>query len=147
MSGLTHAQARTDSNGRYVELFLDPAVQDVVDRLHNGDPSIGWEGDERLALYMEFLPGHEQPSWVLERLEDDGVYRIVCRSKPGVDLRDLPRRLVEHDTRRGTNAILDALAHNAKLAKAQEDAAVDATAEKLEKVVWGIHKDVGSHNV
>lgn len=137
-----HPEFRRDAYGRGRSLMIDPSVADVVDRLHNGDPTWGWEGDERLALFLEEGP-EGKPVWVLERLEDDGVYRVVTRSKPGVDLRGLIPMLVKHDTRRGHNAALDILASNAKAAKARDDAAADATAEKLEKVYWGAKRDVG----
>src|SRR5690606_13484044 len=63
-------------------LWLDPEVRDVVTRLRDGDPTRGWEGDPRLALY--FIPGSRQ--WELMRLEADGEYRTVARSKPGARL-------------------------------------------------------------
>lgn len=141
MSLLTHPAVRRDAHGRVVELWLDPAVQDVVDRLRNGDPSCGWEGDERLALYMEQVPGRREPSWVLERLEDDGVYRVVTRSRPGADLRKLPQVLVEHDRQRGFDAYLAVEAHNAALHARKDAEAGDRMAARLDRVVWSINRD------
>lgn len=141
---ILHPEFRRDAYGRGRSLMIDHSVQDVVDRLHNGDPTWGWEGDPALALYLE-EGADGKPVWVLERLEDDGVYRVVCRSKPGVDLRGLIPMLVKHDRNRGHNAALDVIAANAKAAKARDDAAADAAAEKLEKVYWAAGKDVGHH--
>ena len=75
---------------------MSPEVERIVQKLHYGDPTLGWEGDPRLALY------HNRDHWVLERLEADGAQRVVCRSKPGVSLDErLILRLMEHDHRRG----------------------------------------------
>src|SRR5437660_1245652 len=92
---ITHPQ---HLEGRSV--WADPEVQDLMDRLHNGDPTLGWEGDGRLALYR--APGRR---WELWRLENDGEYRLIMRSKPGLHLDNrLIMHLVAHDSRRGFNA-------------------------------------------
>lgn len=68
----------------------------IVDKLHHGDPTLGWEGDPNLALYSE-----PDGSYMLCRLEADGEMRLVARSRPGLRLDDgLIRHLVAHDTRR-----------------------------------------------
>jgi hypothetical protein len=80
-------------------LWLDPAMQDVIDKLHNGDPVKGWDGDPRLEVYC--TPTGDGPVWELWRLEDDNEYRMTCRSKPGVPFDDrLIEHLVAHDRRR-----------------------------------------------
>lgn len=61
-------------NGR--RLWMGSEMHDLIHRLHFGDPTIGWEGDERLAVYWDAI----ERRWFLERLEDDGVYRVVCKS-------------------------------------------------------------------
>lgn len=49
---------------------------EFVGRLQHGYDVVGWEGDEKLALYWS------PPRWEVWRLEDDGEYRMVCRSQP-----------------------------------------------------------------
>lgn len=86
---------------------------DLIDRLHFGDPVIGWEGDERLAVYYD----GEERRWEVMRLEDDGVYRLVCRSKPDVIFDErLLWRLCEWDRNRRTRSLVDDIvAHNDRL--------------------------------
>lgn len=77
-------------------LWIDPSVRDMIDVLHNGDPVLGWEGDPRLALYLE------DGAWCVYRYEADGEMRPVCRSRPGLALdARLIRHLQSHDQRRG----------------------------------------------
>lgn len=61
-------------NGR--RLWLDATMRDLIHKLHHGDPVIGWEGDERLGVYWD----EPNERWEIWRLEDDGQYRLVCRS-------------------------------------------------------------------
>lgn len=119
----------TVKDGR--NLWISPEVERLIHKLHYGDPTLGWEGDPRLALYRD------GESWVLERLEADGQYRVVCRSRPGLSLDErLIQRLVEHDHRRGFDP--STLADNSG-ATSQEE--YDRMAEAMERVAWGIHRD------
>lgn len=94
-STLTHPEW-VDGN----RLWKDPSVTDLIDRLHNGDPTRGWEGDPRLAIY--YIAQTKQ--WELMRLEADGEYRRVAVSKPGVPLSPtIIDELVARDVRRGFN--------------------------------------------
>lgn len=65
-------------NGR--RLWMDTPMRDLIQRIRFGDPVKGWEGDERLGLYWN----GEDERFELWRLEDDGQYRFVCRSGPGI---------------------------------------------------------------
>jgi len=124
-------------------LWTDPEVADIVHRLHYGDPTLGWEGDPRLALYYR-----EDGRWELQRLEADGEYRVVCRSRPGLALDlGLIRHLVAHDMRRKNALALQEEIDkaNAKVAQDREDALASEANEALSKVVWGLNKDVGHH--
>lgn len=133
MSGLT---IPTVQNGR--GLWLDPEVQEIVDMLHNGVPTLGWEGDPALGLYRT-----EDGRWELWRLEDDGEMRMVCRSRPGMRLdHTLIMRLVEHDNRR-RNVALATWAENDRLQEEKERQAIDRLMEPMDKVLWGVVKDVG----
>ena len=63
-------------------LWLDPVMADIIDKIRDGDPTRGWEGDPQLAVFSQDTP--EGMRWELMRLEDDNEYRLVARSKPGV---------------------------------------------------------------
>lgn len=85
-------------------LWMDTLMRDLIHKLHHGDPVKGWEGDPNLAVYWD------QPSerWELWRLEDDGQYRIVCRSGPGVVFDDrVIDALLGWDRRRRSIALHD----------------------------------------
>lgn len=115
-------------------LWTSPEVADMVDRLQNGDPTLGWEGDPRLALYWR-----EDGRWEVSRYEN-GQYSTVCVSRPGVALdARLIMRLVEHDHRRGFDplAILD------EYRPGMSDGQESKLKESLEKVYAGAAKDLG----
>ena len=130
-------------------LWTDPEVADIVQRLHYGDPTLGWEGDPRLALY--YVPAATAGGagrWELQRLEADGEYRVVCRSRPGLALDlGLIRHLVAHDMRRRAAADLEAAVDKANAAAeaARRAPLEDKAAEAFERVVHGLSKDVGHH--
>lgn len=84
-------------------VLIDDAV---ADRLQRGDPTVGWEGDPRLALYLH--RGRRQ--WELWRLEVDGRYRpsvtLSTEGRRGIDaVGELLVWLVTHDGRRGYKVI------------------------------------------
>lgn len=120
-------------------VMLDPAVQDFVDLLHNGYAPFGWEGDERLGLYL----GPEN-RWELWRLCEDEEMRLIVRSKPDakLDVRVI-QMLVEHDARRGHDAAEEVIAHNEALVERRTQEAVEALMEPMDKVMWGIRRDLG----
>ena len=117
--GILHPQV---IDGR-VEWF-DSGMQDVIDKIHNGDPTKGWEGDERLAVYRSRTPAGDV--YELMRLEDDGEYRRVVATQPGDPFDDaIITWLVQNDRRRKPDhwSIADEInRHNAKL-DADADAA------------------------
>jgi hypothetical protein len=99
----------TASKGR-ARLWRDPVVEDVVRRMHEGDPLLGWSGDERLGLYW----GVKEPNigrWLVIRFDEQGDEHIVCRSQPGAWLGGLIVFLAENDQRRRNaldiNALMD----------------------------------------
>ena len=78
----------------------------TVRPLQNGDPTLGWEGDVRLAVYL-FKPTKR---FVLWRLEHDNEYRPVAQLPEDAELtfaliNKLIRRLIEIDQRRGANPL------------------------------------------
>lgn len=104
-------------------------MSDLIHRLHYGDNVIGWEGDERLAVYYD----EPERRWEIMRLEDDGVYRLVCRSAPGVvfDERIL-WRLCEWDRNRRTRSLVEeVLANNERLDREKQQASDTYIAEEV----------------
>jgi len=115
-------------------LWMDSGLRNLIDKLHNGDPALGWEGDPRLALYME------GDTWVLSRYEADGTYRDVCKSRPGLALDErLIVRLMEHDMRRGFDPS-KALEYDPMRQWTEND---DRLREALEKTYWSAANDLG----
>ena len=115
-------------------LWTSPEVSRIVDKLQNGDPTLGWEGDPRLALYFR-----EDGRWEVSRYEN-GDYTTVCVSRPGVTLDErLIMRLIEHDHRRG----FDPEEVVREFQPTKDDARSDRLRETLEKVYAGAAKDLG----
>ena len=92
--GLIHPQF---VNGR--QLWLDTGMDDLIDKIQNGDPVLGWEGDERLAVYA--CPTPAGMVFELWRLEEDEQYRHVMHTQPGDPFdHHVIHWLVMHDKRR-----------------------------------------------
>jgi hypothetical protein len=124
------------------KLWVDPEVQEIIDLMHNGDPTLGWEGDPRLALYRT------KTGWELDRMGEDGYLYTIARSRKDLKLdRSLIVHLVAHDTRRKSALKQhDELAKLKETAEAASDAAhAEKVAERLEKVYWGAKRDIGHH--
>jgi hypothetical protein len=133
--GIVHPQV---VNGR--NLWVAPEVQDIIDRLQNGDPSRGWEGDPALALYMG-----EGGRWVLNRYEA-GEYHTVCLSRPNLplDVR-LIDHLVAHDTRRRTAEAIrqEVEKHNEYNVESKNAEAHLRAVDALEQVYFHVAKAAG----
>lgn len=116
---------------------------DFEDRLHNGDATIGWSGDERMGLY--FSNGCVE----LRRLCEDGELRVIARSKPGVRFigTDLLRQLAEHDSqsRRAYDAHEDIVSYNTAVMAARQAVADDHMGEAVQKLKHALRKDVGAY--
>lgn len=121
-------------------LFQDA---NFMTRLHNGDPTYGWVGDERLGVYHA---GGRIEIW---RHCEDGVPRLIVRSKPGVNVLDggLLRFLAEHDSmsRRAYNVRADMDAANAAVQRELDRKAQEQTEEAAERLEHGLRKDIGAH--
>ncbi len=119
-------------NGR--PQFVSNEAADLIHKMHYGDPTIGWQGDPRLALYHD-----AGGRWVLERLEADGVYRPVCRSRPGLPLDErLLFHLMRHDMRHHDGFDPDALEE----ADRPYDRDDERLNEAIERFAHGLQKDL-----
>lgn len=116
------------------------AMDGLLDKLHNGQPELGWAGDKRLCLAFN----RQNQRWELWRLEHDSEYRLVAQSQPGMGFpHSIIRALVDHDTRRGYDVGQDIIDHNTRL-QAEKDAASDEVlAEKMRRVYHAVGKDIG----
>ena len=124
--------------------------------LHEGKPELGWAGDPDLHLIWHRLGWWE--IWRFEpTAEDHERYVPVLRGRPGVQLSEETvngaiAELVSRDTHRvqrdapdHVSAVEEAIAHNERLDAQHTQAAADATTEALEKLYWGIGREVGHH--
>ncbi len=117
------------------------AMNDLVDRLQNGQPSIGWEGDPRLCIAYN----RQTTCWELWRMEADGNYRLCMRSKPGMGFpMNLIEHLMQHDTRRKFDAYRDVERHNDLVKAVAASNARDAQSAAAEKVRWALNKDLNA---
>jgi hypothetical protein len=82
-------------------LWIDPLMQDVIDRVRFGDGLLGWEGDERLAVYAVPEADGRETAWQIMRLDEDEQLRHVATTKPGEPFDDrIIMWLIAHDRRR-----------------------------------------------
>ncbi len=74
--------------------------REIIDKITNGDPVLGWEGDDRLAVVLE-AETPKGPVWALYRVEESGRESFVVRTEPGIPLDErIIHWLCEHDIRR-----------------------------------------------
>lgn len=107
----------------------------TVRPLQNGDATLGWEGDTRLAVYLH-LPSKTFMIW---RLENDTTYRPVARLEPGAEITPASmcsaiRNLIRIDQRRGfvpLDEVEKVMALKAKHAETDRKDALDEFADKL----------------
>lgn len=114
---------------------------DFVDRLKNGDPTIGWLGDERLGVYQE------GDCLAIKRLCEDGVLRTICRSKPGVRYLNTEtlRYLARHDSRGEGHDVIDRIIAQNDGVRAQQRAALkDMCDDFADRMEFALMKDVGT---
>ena len=121
-------------------LWVDPLMQDIIDKLHHGDGTKGWSGDPMLSVRFEPV----EKRWELWRLEDDGVERMVCQSKPGIPFDErLLDHLVAHDRRRFKTSLHDQIAAKNEAVEAEirrkNDDYIDN--EVTPRVDWAMRKD------
>lgn len=121
-------------------IWLDGPMQDVIDKMQQGDPTKGWAGDPN--LYLRFEPIEKR--FEVWRLEDDGVHRMTMRSAPGVPLHDgLIDWLVANDRRRFTKSLHDQIvekneAHEREVRRVNDDFIREEVNPRLD---WALKKD------
>jgi hypothetical protein len=115
----------------------------TLDPLTQGAPDLGWEGDARLAVYLNT----ETQRFTLYRLEVDSEYRGVAVLPPGgeitpANVNRLCTRLVETDQRRGFDAvadIADAQATYRRDAEREQRASIESFGDKFHYALSRAH--------
>ena len=134
-----HPEMLPTSDGNVLQLIDDP----VVDRISKGDSILGWEGDARLAMYLN----QRDRRWELWRLEADNVYRkttsVPTDVKTGIDAVGwMIQKLVECDSRRRTTSLADELFAEEAKRRAQVDRELsEFSRESAERIAFGLEKD------
>lgn len=113
-------------------------MDDLLDRIQNGDPRIGWEGDPRFCLAFN----RPEQRWELWRREMDEEYRLFARSKPGMSFPvGIVEEIVKHDVRRGYDPKADVDAHNARVDADKAYRRRQAMGPVYEKLFWSLRQD------
>jgi hypothetical protein len=121
------------------------SVGDIVNRVQNGDPTKGWEGDPRMVVLFnkDALDerGVQVGQWILARLGFDGKYHVIAANTPGAPLGlDLIDNLVKYDSRRGYNAAAEIDKHNAAVQKEKDEAFAGKMAERYSRLAFEAKK-------
>lgn len=132
------ARQHAEHIGGAAVLTDETAMNDLVRRLQQGDPTVGWEGDPRLCIAFN----KRTDQWELWRFESDSQYRRVLRSKPGMAFpRHLIEQLVQMDRQRGYDLQVDVAAARAKAEADADYKFHEAMGPRIEKLAWALRQD------
>lgn len=115
----------------------------TVRPLTEGSPAMGWEGDPRLAVYLD-VPAQRFSLW---RLEADNQYRPTAWMPEGAEItpdsmNQLIQRLIDSDRNRGVNVGAEVMAHNEAVYQEQDDFIHDWVHGEIgPKLYWAFDKD------
>lgn len=116
-------------------------LHDLADRIKNGDPVSGWEGDPRLTLALYTDPKNPiNQTYELWRQEGEG-YSLVAKLRGGLDPYTILPELVKRDQRRGLDIREAVDRHNAKVQAAKDAASSERSFDAAERIVWALRKD------
>jgi len=136
-----HVVIHPDPLPKYPHKIL--VVHPTVDVLTKGAPALGWEGDNRLAVYLDTMVQRFQ----LWRLEHDNQYRLTAQLPPNAQItpetmNSLIERLVQHDAHRGFDANREVAAAAAKADAANDKMLSEVVTEHIApKLRWAMIKD------
>jgi hypothetical protein len=124
-------------------LYLVDDTDPTLKPIWEGDPLLGWEGDERLRVYV--CP--RRVTWELVRLEANGSYSSLVRFVEGAFR--LPEMvgqwviwLVTHDGRRGFDMLAAQDAEEAKVEHDREQTFTEKLTEEIQpQLRSALHKD------
>ena len=109
----------------------------VTDPIANGMPTVGWEGDPRLVVYLH----KPTETFVLWRLEHDEEYRAVATLEGDITPESINKcctRLVEIDQRRGFDAYKTVMDAQDAADIAAEKARIEASNAFADKFLFGL---------
>ena len=125
-------------NTRSLQRVDDP----LADRIRTGDPTLGWEGDDRCQLYVDVVAWR----WELWRWENNGALEFVqgwpCERFRAADI--VAAAIVwlrAHDSQRGHNALEVVERTNAQVNKAVADTNRERVGDAKDRVVHGLRQD------
>lgn len=119
-------------------------------RIRDGDPNIGWLGDDRLTLVLNLKwpdddPLHRNlPRWEVWRAHEQGEPTLVAHlTGQRIDGDQLLRQLAAHDSRTHDMAaeLIDARDHQRE--QALRDAR-ERDAGYADKLAWAVGRDLGA---
>lgn len=117
-----------------------------------GAPTLGWAGDERMAVYYAPRGGAAEGVYVIVRLCDDGEYRIILEMKANdrplspAGVNQAIRRLIAIDTHRGFDPHAAVVAHNDAVELAQVKRNDEwATEEAAPRLAFAYGRDRATH--
>jgi len=121
-------------------------MDDLIHKIQHGDTILGWEGDERLAVFASPTP--IGMVFELLRLEEDGEYRFVVKTEPGDPFDNhIIHWLITHDQRRkpkGWNLDDEVKAHNMKIDADRQAQQTEWIREDLgPRLLHAVRKDNG----
>lgn len=116
----------------------DDEVRQLPRRVKDGDATLGWEGDDRLRVFVNERTA-EFEAWA--PLEDRSDFYLAARSSTP---EGLVRQLARNDNRRHDrlSEIVKANERAAASAKRDYDDAFDDAADKLQ---FALRRDLGQH--
>lgn len=124
-----------------IRVLIDDLLADPIQK---GDRLLGWEGDERYALYVN----HNAGRWELWRLEADNVYRMSVAVPGFVHGGDivpwLVSWLVDHDGTRGFDPAQAAIDETVAAERAKAKVREDRDEENADRLHHALLKDIGA---
>ena len=107
--------------------------------LTEGEPSLGWEGDSRLVIYLHL----KNQNFVLFRLEADNDYKPIAKLPTGrpldqAQINSLIVNLIKHDHRRGFDPYEEIMAAQEKIRADEAQVRADQMAQLGDKIHWGL---------
>lgn len=117
---------------------------DLIDALHNGDATYGWEGDP--LLFLAWNRDTQRMELWRHNLNRDGKDGLIMRGPAGGRVADMNiiKFLVDHDTRR-VDVVAGITKHNAQVKKDHAAAQRDKMGEAADRLYHGLQKDIGAH--
>ncbi len=118
-------------------------LHDLADRIKNGSPTEGWQGDPRLSLAKFRDPKSGAERWELWRNCADGELRLIATLPSDRDPSGIIRKLVQMDAHRGFD-LHDAVSrHNAKIDKERQYKSDQVIGAASERLAHGLMKSAG----